>query len=117
MKYLLLMLLAGAAQAESCSYWIQPCSPEISAQSGCEAADPELAEWALAAWQKAGEGRFTLTRTNEESKSRIRVYWATAPAGMYGEARPIWVEGKEGDRKSTRLNSSHSRASRMPSSA
>ena len=36
--------------------------------------------------------------------------------GRPGKREPLWVISKL-DRKSTRLNSSHSRASRMPSSA
>ena len=96
MKYLLLGLVAWAAQPESYLYWIQPCAGEIAEQSGCEASDPELAAWAVEAWQRAGEGRFTVSRTAEENKARIRIYWVAGPAGMYGEARPILVEGRPG---------------------
>ena len=46
---------------------------------------------------------------------------ALAAAGLRCERQvpvPVWFRGRQvGDRKSTRLNSSHSRASRMPSSA
>ncbi|MBI3665958.1 MAG: hypothetical protein HY236_06995 [Acidobacteria bacterium] len=95
MKVLLLLLLAGAPP-EAYLYWIQPCAKETAEQSGCEAADRELAQWALEAWQEAGEGRFTMAKAAAENKARIRIYWAAGPAGMYGETRPILVEGKPG---------------------
>ena len=38
-------------------------------------------------------------------------------AFLPGEAAKVWVDDKELDRKSTRLNSSHMSESRMPSSA
>ena len=50
------------------------------------------------------------------SRFRIIAYQnaATSIEHLNSEIRDIW---KEGDRKSTRLNSSHSAKSRMPSSA
>ncbi len=89
--YLWLMLATGAA--ETYSYWIEPCA---SPESRCEARDPELAEWALQAWQRAAGGRLLLTRTAEKNKARIRVYWAAGGAGNYGEIRPIVVDGQRG---------------------
>ncbi|MGA2736646.1 MAG: hypothetical protein ABSG65_04260, partial [Bryobacteraceae bacterium] len=52
-----LWVAAGAAllrAAEVYTYWIQPCTEDVAARSGCDAADPELAVWAFDAWQKAG---------------------------------------------------------------
>jgi hypothetical protein len=78
----------------SYQYWVQPCTNH--AESGCQADDPELAGWALDAWQQASGGRLSLTRVKDEQKAQIRLYWAGAREGLYGEARPIRVDGKRG---------------------
>ncbi len=75
-------------------YWVQPCAPH--AESKCQGGDPQLAEWAAQAWQQASGGSLTLTRVKEEQKAHIRLYWAGAREGLYGEARPIMVDGKRG---------------------
>jgi hypothetical protein len=75
-------------------YWVQPCDPH--GDSGCHAADSELAQWAFQAWQQASTGQLTLTQVQEENKAQIRLYWAGAREGLYGEARPIMVDGKRG---------------------
>ena len=77
----------------SYQYWIEPCNrPE----TGCQRGDPELAQWALEAWQSAAGGRLVLAKTPDAERAHIRLYWAGAREGMYGEARPIMVEGKPG---------------------
>ncbi len=97
MRLLVLLLLAGGTlPAETYSYWIQPCSEEMAQRSACEAADVELAQWALEAWQKAAAGKISFARTEEERKGRVRIYWVAGVNGMYGEARPIVVDGKPG---------------------
>lgn len=73
---------------------MQPCDPH--ADSGCHTADSELAQWAFQAWQQASAGELTLTQVQEEQKAQIRLYWAGAREGLYGEARPIIVAGKRG---------------------
>jgi hypothetical protein len=88
-----LLLLCCTAQAASLRYWIQPCA---NAESQCRPGDPELAQWALEAWQSASERKLTLQKTAELAESHIRVYWATANQGLYGEARPIMVKGVRG---------------------
>jgi matrixin len=90
-------LLAAAAlmRAESFTYWIQPCSAEIAHETTCTAGDPELAEWALNAWQRAARPDLTFA-PGAEDQARIRVYWASGRMRLYGEARPIKVDGKRG---------------------
>ena len=88
-----ILLLAVAAHAASLRYWVQPCT---RAETGCHATDPELAQWALEAWQAATGGRLTFERAAEVEKAQIRVYWAGGNSGLYGEARPIVVEGIRG---------------------
>jgi Matrixin len=90
--------LLGAAvvmQAESFTYWIQPCSAEVAQQATCTAGDPELAEWALDAWQRAARPDLTFASAAQDH-ARIRIYWASGRTRLYGEARPIEVDGKQG---------------------
>jgi hypothetical protein len=97
----LFLLLAGGLQAETYTYWIEPCK---SAESECEAADEELAQWAMESWQKASNGLLEFVRS-PLSKARIRLYWAsTRNRGFYGEARPITVDGKPGAELDIRPN-------------
>jgi hypothetical protein len=91
MKYLLLMFLAGPW-----SYWIQPCGPPAARESGCQAADADLAEWALQAWAGASGGSLAFRRIADENKAHIRIYWAPGNQAQYGEARPIIVDGQRG---------------------
>ena len=66
------------------------------AESGCLSGDPQLADWALTAWQNASANNLEFVRVKEQSRARIRIFWATAEQGLYGEARPIEVDGKTG---------------------
>ena len=97
MTFLLFLFLAAGtpkeSAAETYTYWIEPCSrPEAE----CEANDVQLAEWALSAWQKASSGTLKFEKS-PLSKARIRLYWASSGnQGLYGEARPIMVDGKAG---------------------
>ena len=93
MKIVAFVLLACTAQAASLRYWIEPCA---NAESQCRPGDPELAQWALEAWQAASGGKLTLQKTADLAEAHIRVYWATANQGLYGEARPIMVQGVRG---------------------
>lgn len=93
MNFLPILLFCGATQAASLHYWVQPCT---DSQSRCRPGDPELAQWALAAWQAASDGQLTLEKTANIEVAEIRMYWATANQGLYGEARPILVNGVRG---------------------
>lgn len=77
---------------------MQPCDNHLQdkAESGCLADDPQLAVWAFEAWRHASGGRLGLTRVKDEQKAQIRLYWAGLKQGLYGEARPITVDGKRG---------------------
>jgi len=90
-----LIAAAAAIRAEDFSYWIQPCSTEVMRVSGCEAGDPELAEWALHAWKSAA-GTSLDFPPSPEGHARLRVYWASRRTRLYGEAHPIMVDGKPG---------------------
>ena len=91
--FVLLLVLGGTAQAATLRYWIAPCSAE---SSGCRTGDPELAQWAMEAWQAASGGHLTLEKAESREKAQIRIYWTSGSAGLYGEARPIVVDSVRG---------------------
>jgi hypothetical protein len=82
-------------QAETFTYWIEPCSAELSQQTTCGANDVELARWALEAWQRAAAPDLAFSKAAEDH-ARIRIYWASGRMRLYGEARPTVVDGKRG---------------------
>jgi hypothetical protein len=87
------LTIAEAAVPQKYSYWVEPCSQP---ESGCRADDHELAAWALEAWQNASAGAIEVSRVRDPQHARIRIFWATAEQGLYGEARPVLVDGKRG---------------------
>jgi hypothetical protein len=87
------LVIAGAAAPQKYSYWVEPCT---NRESGCQPNDPELAAWALEAWQKASAGAIQVSRLTDPTHARIRIFWATAEEGLYGEARPVLVDGQRG---------------------
>lgn len=62
---------------------------------GYHTSDPELARWAIDAWQRsAGQGlQFSPA---PESSALIRVYWAGPESGEYGETMLIAVGDRQG---------------------
>ena len=95
MRLLLLtiLLLAPFASGEEISYWVEPCT---AAESQCQPGDPELADWALQAWQKASDGNLHFERVAARFQAQIRIRWASAQGGLYGETQRILVNGKPG---------------------
>jgi hypothetical protein len=83
-----------AAQGAKLRYWIAPC-PEKE-ETGCQASDADLAQWALEAWQAASDGALVLERSAKMENAHIRLYWVSGRSGLYGEARTITVEGIRG---------------------
>ena len=81
------------ANAATLRYWVASCTVEAA---GCRANDPELAQWAMEAWQAASGGSLTLQKTGQRGKAHIRIYWTSGNSGLYGEARPIVVDGVHG---------------------
>ncbi len=87
------LALAATLHAADLRYWIEPCTrPETT----CKSDDPQLAEWALQAWQKASGGKLHLEKSANRDEAQIRIHWASAAQGLYGEAQPIEVDGKPG---------------------
>jgi hypothetical protein len=93
MRLVVALLCASIAPAAALRYWVEPCSP---AESACHSGDPELAEWAMEAWQAASAGRLTLRKADSPDKAHIRVHWVSGSAGLFGETRPILVDGERG---------------------
>jgi hypothetical protein len=92
---MLLLFSAGLlAHAATLRYWIEDC-PRNS-HLDCRPEDAELAQWALEAWQSASNGALHLEQTRDREAAHIRVLWADAQSGLYGEANPIVVEGVRG---------------------
>jgi hypothetical protein len=91
-----ILLLLFAAAPDVWTYWIQPCSQEVARESGCTSSDPELGQWALQAWQRSAGGILAFTPAKSENAARLRIYWASGKGQLYGEARPIEVNGKRG---------------------
>ena len=86
-----LLLFATPATVAEIPYWIEPCTrPETVCQPG----DPELAAWALTAWQSASQGAVQFKRVASRSQARILILWASGEQGMYGETRSMAVNGR-----------------------
>jgi len=64
------------------SFWIEPCT---NPETGCVAADPQLARWALAAWESASRGRLHFVETKTRAGAQIQFVWASPTSGLYGE--------------------------------
>jgi hypothetical protein len=64
------------------TYWIEPCT---NPETACIATDPQLARWALAAWETASNGRLHFAETKDRREAKIQVVWATPSSGLYGE--------------------------------
>ncbi|MEP6960666.1 MAG: matrixin family metalloprotease [Acidobacteriota bacterium] len=88
-----LLTASSAVQALDLRYWIEPCTrPETT----CMTQDPQMAEWALQDWQRASNGALKLEKTTSRLRANIRVFWASANQGLYGEARPFVEDGIKG---------------------
>ena len=74
------------------SYFIAPPPDDAQSRPG----DLELAVWALEAWQRAANGRLTFEPAANEDAALVRVYWAAAAGGQYGEMRGLEVDGRRG---------------------
>jgi hypothetical protein len=57
--------------------------------------DKELAVWALRAWEKSLGGAIRFEPASEEN-ALVQVHWVPASDGLYGEMRPVLVNGKRG---------------------
>jgi hypothetical protein len=96
-RYLVaLMALAGAASAAEIRYWVAPCE---RVETGCKPRDPDLAQWAMDAWQAASDGKLQLIRTPDRAAAQIRFHWITTREGLYGETQggDVYVRPEAGE--------------------
>jgi len=89
----LALLAPLCAKTYTYTYWIEPCTPNGST---CHTEDADLAQWALNAWQSNSGGTLKFERTTQRDRALLRFHWATGRDGLYGEARPIIVNGERG---------------------
>lgn len=85
-----------ASAADVYTYSIQTCSADVAARSGCGMGDPELARWAMNAWQPVAGSGLRFVAVEEENAGRVRIYWLGKRPQVYGDASPIVVGGKYG---------------------
>ena len=90
------VLFIVTASAADLRYWVEPCT---RTETGCKQADPDLAKWAMEAWQSASDGKLKVSRTSDKEAAQIRFYWITTREGLYGETRggDIFVRPEPGD--------------------
>jgi hypothetical protein len=84
--------LAALDASEPITYFIGPAAAGVGAQD----TDRELATWAFGAWQRAVGRSVQLTPTEDENAALVRLYWAEAGGGQYGEMVPVRVGAKRG---------------------
>jgi hypothetical protein len=89
----LVLLAAPASPARTLRYWVEACP--VSSGT-CRAGDPQLAQWALDAWQKVSGGKLAFEPAATRERAHIRILWTGGREGLYGEARPIEVDGVRG---------------------
>jgi hypothetical protein len=100
----LLLVAGGAARAQTLAplgpldrdglvtYFIAPLPADVAIRPG----DADLALWALESWQRAAKGALKFVRSTSEGEALVRVYWAPAAGGQYGEMRALEVDGRRG---------------------
>jgi hypothetical protein len=103
LRALLFAVFAGAAAAQTLAplgpleggrvaYFIADPPPEVELGPG----DAELAVWALESWQRAAGGALKFVPAAAESEALVRIYWAPAAGGQYGEMRALAVGARRG---------------------
>jgi hypothetical protein len=58
--------------------------------------DKALAVWALESWQRASQGALQFVPAQSEGEALVRIHWAPAAGGQYGEMRALEVDGRRG---------------------
>jgi hypothetical protein len=91
--FLLFLTIVGCVSGADLRYWIEPCTkPETK----CQPHDVEMAQWALEDWARVSGGQLKLEKVAARLRANIRVHWASADGGLYGEARRFVEDGMVG---------------------
>ena len=97
-------LLERDVTAQSSMRALQPLDPKGTVtyfvaeglpRSEYLAGDKDLAVWALKAWEKSLGGTLRFEPAPEQN-ALVQVHWVPASDGLYGEMRPVLVNGKRG---------------------
>jgi hypothetical protein len=91
---LTLLVATHLEAADVWTWWVDDCSG-VSANSGCNKTDTELAQWAFEAWQRESGDQIVFRKSASQQHARLTVHWASG-ASLYGETRPVTVDGKRG---------------------
>ncbi len=91
---IVLALLAGTSAVQTpapdvVSYYIA----DGDTRTPYRPSDRQLAVWALEAWARSSGGALRV-EPGDEARAGIRLYWAAAGGGQYGEMRCIIVNGR-----------------------
>ena len=62
---------------------------------GFRPGDAALARWAIEAWARASDGVITIAAAEPET-ALLHLQWISPAGGLYGEMRPIIVDGRRG---------------------
>jgi len=89
-----LLVFAMSMQAETWTYWAQPCTPAAAQESACAPGDPELAGWALDAWAAQSSGRLQFKPAASAATARLLVEWVSGSRSLYGETREARIDGR-----------------------
>src|SRR3954449_10384820 len=84
-RILIVLALLASPAAAALKYWVEPCTNP--AESGCKPGDPDLAQWAMEAWQASSDGKLHVERTEDKQRAIIKIYWVSGRIGLYGETR------------------------------
>jgi len=85
--------------ARDITFWISPCD---NPATRCTAGDPELARWALNAWERESGGRLHFVEAGYRD-AQFRMVWSLPARGVYGETVPIEVNGLRGAQMNLRV--------------
>src|SRR5262249_40781583 len=64
-------------------------------KTGFRPDDPDLARWAIEAWQRSATGSLRFEPSGEAT-ALVRIYWAEPNEGQYGETQSIDLRGRRG---------------------
>lgn len=81
----------SASAAGPISYFVA----EGHGRFGYLPSDRELAAWALEAWAEQSVGSLTI-RPAAEGEALVRIHWAEPSTQLFGEMRPLIVNGRRG---------------------